>query len=98
MPMCNGKIVDWKHNLPQFSAITSSEELSIREKLVQIKELIEKHEKIFGEHGAWFSRQLEDVLAFNETDQELIEEGDEVLCDIYNFCDTELIWLGIGGS
>lgn len=99
MPIRNGKIVAWKHNLPQFSAITSSEELSVEEKLEQIKELIEKHDKIFGDEGEWFSSQLEDVLEFSDEDQELmIEEGDEVLCDIYNFCDDELIWLGIEGS
>lgn len=96
MPIRDGKVVGWKHEVNGFKEIVTHEELSVKDKLQRLGALLREKKKIFNLDEDEYHEQIEDVLECHaDDDEELERAGDEIIESIYNYADHHLIWLGI---
>jgi hypothetical protein len=95
MPIRNGKIVKWEHSVEEFGKTIGRSDLSTKDKLKKLAEIVRKNEKIFSEGHDDFEDELINVIeAWGHDEDELETEGNYVINQIYNYADENLIWLG----
>lgn len=96
MPIRNGKVVGWKHEVKGFKEIVNHDEMTIKEKLEGLRALLQEKRDIFNLDEDEYHEQTEEALEdWGHDDGELEFLGNEILERIYCYADCHLIWLGI---
>jgi hypothetical protein len=96
MPIRDGKVVGWKHEVNDFKEIVAHEELSVKEKLQRLETLFRDKKSTFNLDNDEFHIQIESLLKEWGHNEEVLEfRANEIIDSIYNYADHHLIWLGI---
>lgn len=91
MPLRNGRVVNWKTHINDFGTIVADLDLSSRQKIVKLHELLDQH-TVFQDED--FADRLQEIACLDDEDA-LEVEGNDVIAEIYDFADDHLIWLGM---